>query len=262
MTMPTGLQCNVNGLVVAGTTYYGYVDLEAIFHARGTVAPATSVSLTGAGRNLSDWFYPRSAGGTTLEVDTGFNHNGTDIRQLYAKRGTVGSGGGGGGGCLPFETPVMLWDNGTKAIGELRPGDTVIGIYVDGMLDASTAGWEQWTAPTGTLTDAVLIPVDVVTVMLSSYTSYYLINGTMRATFEHPFLVDRAGTMRWVTAADLQVGDGLITDTLETASVESVRLINQPMRVANINVEQVDNYLAQLLPGCSVLTHNNDQQKN
>lgn len=260
--MPTGMRAVLNGIAIGGTTYWGAVDLENIFHARGTTTPHANCGHRAAGRDLSDWFYPRSAGGTTLEVDVQFRSGGVDIRQLYAKKGSVTSGGGGGGGCLPFETPVLLWNDGAKPIGELRPGDIVIGVYMDGMIDANTEGWEAWQAPVEALQAAVLIPVDVVAVMVSSYTSYYLINGKMRATYEHPFLVDRAGTLRWVTAAEMQIGDGLITDSLERVSVVSVVLINQPMPVANINVEQVDNYLAQLLPGCSVLTHNNDQQKN
>lgn len=260
--MPTGLQTTLNGVTIAGITYYGVVDLEDVFHARGTATPAANAGFkTADGRDTSDWFYPLSAGGTALEVDTSLRSAATDLRQIYAKKGTVGGGGpGGGGGCLPFETPILLWDGGWKQLGELRPGDVVIGCYVDGMLDATEPRWQDWSAPEEAVASSTFVPATVITVMLSSYPSHYIINGTARATFEHPFFVLRDGRWIWSRAEHLRPGDRMLDDALQELIVESVEHVDCPMRVANINVETVDNYFAQVFPERSVLTHNAEEK--
>ncbi len=256
--MPTGCRTTLNGVTIAGVTYWGVVDLETVFHPRGGTAPAPNVGFRSADtRDLADWFYPRSAGGETLEVDVGYrNAAATDLRHIFAKNGTVSGRGGDGGGCLPFDTPVMLWSEGTKPLGELRPGDEVIGYYADGMIDESGTGWLDWTMPADAAALGLFIPSTVVLTMVSTYPAYYLINGELRATFEHPFLVLRDGLWRWIRAEHLQPGDAMLTDDFASPIfVEECVLVQEPLQVANINVEQVDNYFVQAF-GRSVLTHN------
>ncbi|MGO1073241.1 Hint domain-containing protein [Lysobacter sp. CA199] len=246
---------------MAGTTYYGWVDLETLFHARGATAPAANISITGGGRNLSDWFYPRTAGGTTLEVDTGISHAGSDVRHLYAKRGSVSTGGGGGGGCLPIDTPVLMWDQGSKPLGDIRPGDLVIGWYVPGMVDESEPDWRDWRLPRGQTSQGVLIPVTVRMALHSRYPRHYLINEALRATYEHVFLVLRGAEWGWRAAADLRPGDAFLADDRREIRIDSVRLVEEPLQVANIDVEEVDNFFFVAFDGVSLLSHN-PQEKN
>ncbi|MFC3549452.1 Hint domain-containing protein [Lysobacter cavernae] len=263
--MPTGISTTLNGTTINGVTYYGAVDLDTVFHLRNGQAPAANVGIASpSGRDMSDWFVPLTAGGTQLEVDTGIRTGagaGVDLRTLYAKAGTIGTpggggGGGGSGGCLPFETPVLLWEQGTKPLGEIRPGDVVIGYYVDGLADESSPGWEAWTMPRERVASGTLIPVTVVTTMVSEYPRHYLVNGALRATYEHTFLVLRGAEWGWQRAEHLRPGDAFLSEDLGEVAIESVELVEHPMRVANINVEEVDNFLFVAFDGLSILSHN------
>lgn len=265
--MPTGIRTTLNGITIAGITYIGVVDLENVFEPRGSATAAANVGFrNGAGADLSTLFYPRSAGGTTLEVDTGLRTgaSATDLRQLYAKKGTVSTApppGGGGGGCLPFDTPVLLWDEGTKPLGEIRPGDVVIGYYAVGMLDESVDDWRQWTMPRAAAAGGMLIPVTVATTMISTYPRHYLINGALRATYEHPFLVLRDEHWGWQRAEHLRPGDAFLGEDLDAVPIASIELIEQLMDVANINVEEVDNFLIVAFDGLSILSHNSNENE-
>ncbi|MGO1000823.1 Hint domain-containing protein [Lysobacter sp. CA196] len=261
--MPTGMMTEVNGLVVAGTTYWGHVDVENLFHARGAAAPIADVGFYGdGGRSLSDYFYPRSLGGTTLEVDVGFvDADGVDLRHKFAKRGSVSTGGGGGGGgCLPIDTPVLLWDQGSKPLGDIRPGDVVMGWYVPGMVDESEPGWRDWQLPRDQTGQGVLIPVTVRMALQSTYPRHYVINESLRATYEHVFLVLRGAQWGWRAAADLRPGDAFLADDHREIRIESVRLIEEPLAVANIDVEEVDNFFFVAFGGVCVLSHNPEQK--
>lgn len=257
--MPTGHSTTLNGITINGVTYYGAVDLDAVFHLRSGQTPAANVGISSpSGRDLSDWFVPLTAGGTQLEVNTGFRTgaNAADIRTLYAKAGTVSTGGGGGGGCLPFDTPVLLWDEGTKPLGEIRPGDVVIGYYHDGMIDESVEGWQSWTMPRDDASNGCLIPVTVMTTIIADYPRHYLINSELRATYEHTFLILRDGQWGWYRAEHLQPGDAFLSEDSDEVLIESVALVDESMHVANINVEEVDNFLFIAFDGVSILSHN------
>lgn len=265
--MSCGIRTTLNNVTIDGVTYNGVVDLAHVFHPRGTTSGAANVGFRSADvRDLSDWFYPLSAGGQALAVDTGLrNASGTDLRQIYAAKGTVSDGspdpGGGGGGCLPFDTPVMLWAGGSKALGELRPGDVVIGYFRDGMLDADYADWSGWTMPRADVSLGTLIPVTVVLAFHGEYPEHYLINGELRATYEHHWLATRDDAWMWLETRELRVGDCLLSDDLTEVPIESVEFVAAPLRIANIDVEEVDNYLVTLPSGVSVLSHNSDQKQ-
>lgn len=262
--MAVGHRTILSNVTISGVTYNGEVDLDDVFHARGTAALAANVGFyDDAGVDLSARYYPRTLGGTTLAVDTGYaNDQGTDLRQIYAQKGTVstGGGGGGGGGCLPFDTPVLLWAGGTKPLGELRPGDVLIGWTADGMIDESLEGWRDWSLPRGAERGGAFVPVDVICSMVSDYGWHFLINGELRATFEHTFLALRDGEWRWRRAEHLQAGDCFLSEDLGEVMIESVVRVDQPMRVANVNVEEVDNFLFVAFGELAILSHNPDDK--
>lgn len=262
--MPTGHRTTLSGITIAGVTYTGVVDLDLVFEPRGTATPAANSGFKdGAGADLSSLFYPRSLGGTTLEVDTGLRTGSTptDLRQIYAKKGTVSTGGGVVGGCLPFDTPVLLWGGGTKALGELRPGDVLIGWTADGMIDEDVNGWLNWSLPEGAAQGGARVPVTVICSMVSEYAWHFLINGELRATFEHTFLVLRDGEWRWRRTEHLHVGDAFLSEDETPVPITSIERVDSPMQVANVNVEEVDNFLFEAFSGLAILSHNPSEKE-
>lgn len=261
--MPTGIRTTLSGITIAGVTYTGIVDLDLVFEPRGTVTPAPNSGFKdGAGADLSSLFYPLSAGGTALSVTTGLQTgpSGADLRTLYAVKGTV-STGGGGGGCLPFDTPVLLWGGGTKALGELRPGDVLIGWTADGMIDEDVNGWLNWSLPAGAEQGGARVPVTVICSMVSEYAWHFLINGELRATFEHTFLVLRDGEWRWRRTEHLHVGDAFLSEDETPVPIVSIERVDTPMQVANVNVEEVDNFLFEAFGGLAILSHNPSEKE-
>ncbi|GIX39040.1 MAG: hypothetical protein KatS3mg128_0089 [Silanimonas sp.] len=259
--MPTGLRTTLNGLTIEGTTYYGAVDLEQVFHARGGAAPAAQVGFRSAdGRDLSDWFYPRSAGGSTLEADVGLRTAaGLDLRQVFAKKGTVSAGGGGGGGgCVARDTPVCLAGGGSRRIDEVRPGDVLLGYRWPGMPPESTPRWQDWSVAVGEPGEPV--PVTVLAVMLGRYHAHYLINGGLRATYEHVWLVSRGGRWRWLTVAELRPGDAFFGANGQPVPITSIELVETEMPVANLDVDSADCFFCGSLAGQPILSHNSNEK--
>jgi hypothetical protein len=91
--------------------------------------------------------------------------------------------------CFPTGTLIRTLD-GDRPIETLTEGDRVL----------THAG--RWRRVYGTMSRAY------------SGTTVTIRAGAMRvtATAEHPFLVEREGTLRWVAASDVRVGDNVLTD--------------------------------------------------
>jgi len=260
--MAVGLRTWLSNVTIAGVTYNGAVDLDDVFHARGTAAAAPDVGMRADNAtDLSARYYPRSLGGATLPVDTGFrNEQGVDIRQIYAQRGSVGGGDGGGGGCLPFGTMIPLCSGATKRIEDIQPGDQVVGYYVDGMVDESQPDWTAWSIEREAGKRGQLVPVTVRMTLHASYPSHWLINGELRATYEHRFFVLRDGAWAWRQARELRAGDAFLSIDCEEVPINSVAFVDAPLQVANIDVEDVDCFMFEAFAGTIVLSHNPDQK--
>jgi hypothetical protein len=85
----------------------------------------------------------------------------------------------------------------------------------------------------------------------SQFTSYFIINGKLKITFEHPLLINRNGNYLFSRANDIVVGD-LILDAINGwTSVDTKEQINTIVNVVNINVESQDTYYAE-----GILVHN------
>lgn len=257
--MAVGIRTLLSNLTIAGVTYNGAVDLDNVFEPRGAVAPAADVGhRSDTAADLSQRYYPRSLGGSTLAVDTGYrNAASTDLRQIYAQKGTVSTGGGGGGGgCLPFGTLIPLADGTTKRIEDIVPGDVVLGYYVDGMIDESVSGWTEWSVEREAGKRGQIVPVTVRMTMHSTYPSHWLINGKLPATYEHTFFVARGDEWRWRQARNLQKFDSFLSIDREEVPIESAEFVEAPLQVANIDVEDVDCFFFLAFDGTYVLSHN------
>ncbi len=130
----------------------------------------------------------------------------------------------GGSGCFPAGTPVET-RNGLRAIESLDIGDEVLSLDDDGAMRYCPISRTHKTVECG----------------------YYLINSTIRVTGSHPF---RIGD-EWVKVQDLTVGAVLLGRNLEPVVVESIALVDVPVRVYNIEVSGAHTFFAG-----GVLVHN------
>ena len=218
-----------------------------------------------AGVDLNQRYAPIMYG--SKRADVGYRVGGVDVSALWAAKGTAKygtGGGGGGGGCIGLGTPVMLWDAGTKPIEEVVPGDVLVGYYIEGMIDESEADWDQWTADASRAEGGVIIPVTVQDVWHGRWHQHYLVNGELRATFEHVFLVKRDDIWSWKQLRNLHIGDMMMSADRTPVRIDSIEFFDTPLDNVNLNVEEVDNFLVHGFNGCHVLSHNagGNEQKN
>ena len=100
--------------------------------------------------------------------------------------GTLNCGPCGGGGCFAEETPVMMADGTLRPIASIKPGDVIMGF------DQATM-----QAVPRTVERLMIHPAE------DSPTGTVVLNGSIRATRNHPFLNNGRG----VRADLLKVGD-------------------------------------------------------
>jgi hypothetical protein len=160
-------------------------------------------------------------------------------------------GGGGGGGCLVYGTPILLSDGTTKNVEDLQVGDQVISYNIDGL--GETDEYANWST---TEFNGTAVTSSIIANVLDTYSKYYLFNNVLKVTYEHPILIDRAGTYSWERAEDVVIGDKFFNSSGIWLDVTSKELVTEAVQVANPDMEAVDNYYAN-----GYLVHNSDNEK-
>ena len=104
----------------------------------------------------------------------------------------------------------------------------------------------------------------VKSVMYDWFRNYHCINGNMRVTYEHRLFVKRGGTWAWTTAANVRVGDFFLSKDGMEIMVLSNELVEMPLAVVNINVEDCDTYFVGGINDTFIIAHNVEEanQKN
>lgn len=181
---------------------------------------------------------------------TGSNEATIDFDDFYGatfpSTGSSGSGSGSGSGCLLYGSLIDMADGTQKVIEDIVVGDEVVSYNINGLGKIEKyADWYQEGAITGSTSTST-----VVSNILDSYTYYFLINNTIKTTFEQPFLI--SNEKKYFTyARDIKVGDYLFNKNQEWIKVESKVRVDENIQTAVLDVEEVDNYYAE-----GFLTHN------
>lgn len=157
------------------------------------------------------------------------NSNPMAAQGAYTTQPVGQHGGAGGGSCFAAGTLVLTPD-GPVPIESLHEGDTVMG--------------------------GEGLPVLVTERRVLSAGMFYILNGTLKVTGEHPFAVrPKFGHAKWVQAQDLKERDELIGLEMPGA-IKSIGTMVVPEEVVyNPAVEAPNTYFV-LLNGCPVLVHN------
>jgi uncharacterized membrane protein YgcG len=157
--------------------------------------------------------------------------------------GGSSGGGGGGGNCFLYGTLVRLADGRLLPIERLEPGDEVASLDIPGL--ARDADWQaqyQWRVA-GAATPRPCAS-RIATVRRGTHDGFYLINGRVKATFEHPFLIRREGDTGFCSAALLRMGDRLVRNDLADEPIVSIERIDRSVRTVALHVPGTNVYLA------------------
>lgn len=139
-----------------------------------------------------------------------------------------GSGGGGGCDCLLAGAQITMADGSRKPVERIQEGDVVLSYDRE--------------------RDALLPSVVVKVHEPFEAPHYFVINGELRVTENHPVLKNG----RWVAAGELQVGDRLGEASTMGATVKSVVRVDEPAKVYNFQVS-LATYIAD-----GVIVHNKE----
>ena len=175
----------------------------------------------------------------------------------------------GGLGCVGIGTPITMADGTTKNIEDVNVGEWVRAASVPGMpLDFDEEDtWSVWQGtphgnPPGSVWATAYYDIQemnrvtpasasVQDIYFDYYDNYYLVNGSLKVTYEHPFFIIRDGSYYFKTTASLQLGDKLFKTNNEFETIETLEFINEPLETVNLNVEDLDVYF-----GGGYLMHN------
>ena len=172
----------------------------------------------------------------------------------------------GGVGCLALGTKILMADNSIKNIEDVNVGDWVMASNVPGMpLDFDEEDtWSVWEGIPHGQEDQDRMMYDIQILNISTpasasvqeiyfdyYDNYYIINDSLKVTYEHPFFVLREGKYTFKTTISLQIGDMLYDSNNEFEEIKSLEFVNEPIETVNMNVEDLDVYF-----GGGYLMHN------
>ena len=224
---------------------------------------AGSVHTDVDGKPNFDWFQggPRSASSVSA---TGGNYQSHPIRldEFYGSNYSQY----GGLGCVAIGTKILMADNSIKNIEDVNVGDWVMASNVPGMpLDFDDEDtWSEWTGiPHGQEEQGRIMydiqisnistpaSASVQEVYFDYYDNYYIINDSLKVTYEHPFFVLRDGKYSFKTTISLLLGDMLYDSNNEFEEIESLEFVNEAIETVNMNVENLDVYF-----GGGYLMHN------
>ncbi len=174
--------------------------------------------------------------------------------------GTPPSGTGGSSNCLLHGTLVTMADGRRVPIELLAPGDEVASLVVPGLkTDMPFKAQYQWMSTWG-LAGATVKPARIATVTLGEHDGFVLINGRLKATPEHPFLIRRTSDDQdawgFCSAEFLRVGDRLVVPgaagtELGEEPISVLDRIDGRVKTVAIHVPGTNTYLAD-----GVWTHN------
>ena len=110
-------------------------------------------------------------------------------------------------------------------------------------VDAPFRAQYDWQSTEG-LDDARIRPAIVSQITLGEHDGFFVINGRIKATFEHPFLIRRGDAWGFCSADLLRIGDLLVTPDLNEEPITTIERIPGRVRTASITVPGTNTYLA------------------
>lgn len=134
-----------------------------------------------------------------------------------------------------------------KAIETIELGDEVMSYSVPS-LKGDKFDWQSSSIADNSFTSG-----KVLFVHRGSEVFHYVINGNIRASYEHPFFVKIGQVWRYVEAQNLKKGYIMLKSSGEEVQIETIEIINGRVETFNLKVETYAHFIAE-----DVVVHNAD----
>lgn len=189
--------------------------------------------------------YPSSGNPASMSEWRGYNHT----AQCCPAYGTY-QFSSCGISCLDGDTLITMADGTTKKISEVVKDDIVSSRDVVGMPDEAP-DQSYLNIQLEHLNYSVSTAVVRATMTTTANRYYNINNGLLLATESHEHFAYRDGAWRIILSINLRVGDVLLKEDGTLEAITSVQLVNEEKTFYNIDVENLDMYVAN-----GIVTHN------
>jgi len=93
----------------------------------------------------------------------------------------------------------------------------------------------------------------VTNIFIRSYGQYYIINDTIKITYEHIIPAKQNDVWKFITVEDLNVGDMIVDENLQNILVYSKVLVEDQVETVSINIENKDIYFVEGLMAHNII---------
>jgi len=171
--------------------------------------------------------------------------------------------------CFTPDTKLTMADGTQKEIQELAIGDELLSMKLPNAqtedehpMIASDVSYAEYCITE--LGESEIVTSKVINMFFDFADSYYLINGDIKVTGEHPFFIkvpesfylstegrDSDEFWCWEYVRNLQVGQILYNKDMEEISIDSIEEIEEEIEIVNVDVDGNNTYFAE-----HILVHN------
>ena len=148
---------------------------------------------------------------------------------------------GSSGYCFSIDMLIALADGSYKIAKDMMIGDRVLAINSAQLITSDAEGFMDDKC-SDLLSSSFVDYAEVTRADIVSVPSYYLIDGKVKVTGYHPFVVLRDNVWAWVRTADIKSGDVLVDDNLKPYTITTNEFINEETNVMKLSVDNVHNY--------------------
>jgi hypothetical protein len=151
-------------------------------------------------------------------------------------------------GCLVYGTLVEMGDGTFKKVEHLELGEVVRSLFIKDLDTSIKENWKDFYTADFEYEEGLSI---ITNIHDSGFDEYYIINGNLKLTYEHPVFIKRADVFMFIETAGLTIGDYIFKENNELEIISSIDIIDDYVKTININIEENDVYFAN-----GVLVHN------
>lgn len=151
-----------------------------------------------------------------------------------------GTGSDLGGGCFTKNTRITMANGVQQPITAVSKGDMLRSLVITGLAADVEESWRLFSQ---NIIAATVVETRVREVVIDTFTYYYIINGDLEVTYEHPLLCKRGSLWRFIRAQDVQQGDYLFKNG-GAVLIRTIQRVDTTISTWNFNVEPYDIFIA------------------
>ena len=146
-------------------------------------------------------------------------------------------------------------DGSFKNIEDLYIGDEVMAADIPGLGDKETDinNLSLWSSED--ISGTSKTTANVTNVVIRSYGQHYVINDTIKITYEHIIPAKQNNLWKFIKVEDLNVGDVIVDENLSNVIVVSKVLVEEAVETVSIDIENKDIYFVE-----GLMAHNNSEK--